>query len=182
MTDQPENRMPLTEGVNVAAIGGGWNSSGSPFAVDHERRDAYTFHTDIALRWSDFDMMGHVNNVQYMRFLECCVVEFFRTHDVFPPSSPVTAFAAENMCRFVRPLNYPLHTIACGMRVERLGTSSVRFGFGLFRPHEDVPAAVGYWAHVFIDRQTQRAAPMPDQSRAVFQKYLVTGAWTMPGA
>lgn len=180
--DVNDEGMPLAAGSGASTGGDGWNASASPFSAAGERRADYGFQTVIPLRWSDFDMMGHVNNVQFMRFFEIAVVDFFRSHDVFPPSSPVTAFAAENMCRFLKPLNYPLHSVDCGMRVERLGGSSVRFGFALFRKEEEAPSAVGYWVHVFIDRQTLRTAPMPQQSRDVFARYLNPGAWTMPGA
>lgn len=181
MTDEAKDRaMPLVDGASESAVAG-WNAASSPFSPNAERRSAYGFQTVVPLRWSDFDMMGHVNNVQFMRLFECAVVDFFRHHDVFPSASTVTAFAAENMCRFLRPLNYPLVAVDCGMRVERLSKSSVRFGFALFRKEEETPAAVGYWVHVFIDRKTMRSAPMPDQSRRVFETYLVPGAWTMPG-
>ncbi len=165
--------------IPLAAHGGAENTNAQEKIA--ERREAYPFSTQIVLRWSDFDMMGHVNNVQYMRFFECVVVEFFRTHDVFPPASTVTAFAAENMCRFVKPLNYPLHAVEVRMRVERIGKSSVRFGFALFRRDEEAPSALGYWVHVFIDRESFRSAPMPEQSREMFQKYFVEGVWTPPG-
>jgi acyl-CoA thioester hydrolase len=174
-----ERAMPLVAGSAVVADAEPMPTSHSPAA--RERRAAYGFLTSVPLRWSDFDMMGHVNNVQFMRFFECAVVDFFRRHDVFPPASTVTAFAAENMCRFLKPLNYPLAAVDCGMRVERLSRSCVRFGFALFRKEEEAPSCVGYWVHVFIDRTSMRPVPMPDQSRAVFEKYLNPGAWTAPG-
>ena len=74
------------------------------------------------------------------------------------------------MCRFVKPLNYPLHAVEVRMRVERIGKSSVRFGFALFRRDEEAPSALGYWVHVFIDRESFRSAPMPEQSREMFQR------------
>jgi len=180
--DETDRGMPLASGTATPSGGDGWNLSGSPFSAAGERRADYGFHTEIPLRWNDFDMMGHVNNVQFMRFFELAVVDFFRSHDVFPPASAVTAFAAENMCRFLKPLNYPLYVVDCGMRVERMGGSSVRFGFALFRKEEEAPSAVGYWVHVFIDRESLHAAPMPQQARDVFARYLNAGAWTMPGA
>ena len=67
--------------IPLAAHGGAENTNAQEKIA--ERREAYPFSTQIVLRWSDFDMMGHVNNVQYMRFFECVVVEFFRTHDSY---------------------------------------------------------------------------------------------------
>ncbi|MGE4527851.1 MAG: acyl-CoA thioesterase [Rhodospirillaceae bacterium] len=180
--DSNDHGVPLAAGSSAPAGGDRWNAAASPFSAAGERRADYGFHTAIPLRWSDFDMMGHVNNVQYMRFFESAVVEFFRSHDVFSRASSVTVFAAENMCRFLKPLNYPLYSVECGMRVERLGGSSVRFGFALFRKEEEAPSAVGYWVQVFIDRQTLRTAPMPQQARDVFTRYVNPSAWTMSGA
>jgi acyl-CoA thioester hydrolase len=56
-----------------------------------------------------------------------------------------------------------------GIRVARIGSSSVRYEIGVFRNDDDVAAAEGYFVHVFVDRATQRPVPVPDGSRAVLQ-------------
>ncbi|MBY0432382.1 MAG: thioesterase family protein [Rhodospirillales bacterium] len=90
--------------------------------------------------------------------------------DVF--DGPIRTYAAETMCRFRRPLSFP-ETVECGLRVERIGTTSVRFGLALFRQGEDEAAADGHWVHVFVDRGSERPAALPAAMRALFETLMV---------
>ena len=181
MSDTPTVPVPLACGSPPAETGNFMPRELGASAYQ-ERREAYSFLTKVPLRWSDFDMMGHVNNVQYMRCFEVVAIDFFNACDVFPQGGSVTIFAAENLCRFLKPLNYPLRAVDGGLRVEHMGKSSLRFGFALFRQGDSEPSAVGYWVQVFIDRATHRSTPMPDKSRAALARYLMPGKWTFPGA
>lgn len=135
------------------------------------RRADYRFFCQIQTRWSDNDMFGHVNNVEYYRFFELAVVEFLmRACELDLLNAPVVAFAAESLCRFRRPLSWP-HPVTAGLRVEHLGTSSVRYGIALFDDSTDEPAADGHWVHVFVGREDQRPTTIPDGVRAVFERH-----------
>lgn len=57
-----------------------------------------------------------------------------------------------------------------GLRVARLGTSSVRFEIGVFRNGEGRAAAQGHFVHVACDRATQRPVPMPPEMRTALEK------------
>ena len=46
-----------------------------------------------------------------------------------------------------------------GLRVGRLGNSSVRYEIGLFGEGEDTARAEGHFVHVFVDRGEQQAGP-----------------------
>jgi acyl-CoA thioester hydrolase len=166
MTDESKDRaMPLADGA-----AGPPSQAGTPrrrFFAQRGTRAAYGFQTVVPLRWSDFDMMGHVNNVQFMRLFECAVGISSATRRV-PSASTVTAFAAEHV-PLLRPqtIRSPPSIAACGWSgcasPACASASPVPQGGG-------TPSAVGYWVHVFIDRKTMRSAPMPDQSRQVFEK------------
>lgn len=135
-------------------------------------RQDFRFLTHMQTRWSDNDMFGHINNVEYYRFFEMVVVDFLRgpcAVDLL--NSPVVAFAAESLCRFRRPLSWP-QPIAGGLRVEHLGNSSVRYTLALFAHDQDQTAADGHWTHVFVDRATQRPVPIPDHIRQVFLDHM----------
>lgn len=137
------------------------------------RRSAFAFTVDIQTRWSDNDMFGHVNNVEYYRFFEIAVAEFLTGPcgmDLF--TSPVVTFAAESLCRFRRPLSWPEKVVA-GLAIEHVGTSSVRYAIALFRDGADEAAADGHWVHVFVERATQKAIAIPDGVRTVFEAHRV---------
>jgi Predicted thioesterase len=136
------------------------------------RRTDFAFFAAIQTRWSDNDMFGHVNNVAYYRFFELAVVEFLTGPcRMRLLQDRVVPFAAESLCRFRRPLSWP-STVAAGLKVEHLGSSSVRYAIALFDESSDEAAAQGHWIHVFVDRETQRPHPVPQAVRAVFERHL----------
>jgi acyl-CoA thioester hydrolase len=79
----------------------------------------------------------------------------------------------ETLCRYHAPIAFP-ETVTAGLRVERLGTTSIRYGVGIFREGEDTASADGHFVHVFVDRATQtRPTPLPDALRAAAATLLV---------
>lgn len=135
------------------------------------RRSDYRFFCQIQTRWSDNDMFGHVNNVEYYRYFELAVCEFLmRGCDMDIANGDPITFAAESLCRFRRPLSWP-HPVTAGLRVEHLGSSSVRYGIALFEEGSDEPAAEGHWVHVFVTRADQRPTPIPPPIRAAFERH-----------
>jgi acyl-CoA thioester hydrolase len=58
--------------------------------------------------------------------------------------------------------------VTAGLRVARLGSSSVRFEVGLFRNDEPQASAEGFFVHVYVDRETHRPNPIEDNRRAAF--------------
>jgi acyl-CoA thioester hydrolase len=136
-------------------------------------RTDYRHFAAIQTRWSDNDMFGHINNVEYYRFFEMSVTDFLMGPcglDLM--TSPCIPFAAESLCRFRRPLSWP-EPIAAGLRIEKLGRTSVTYGIGLFGAKSDDAAAEGHWVHVFVDRTTQQPMEIPDYLRQVFAAHMV---------
>jgi acyl-CoA thioester hydrolase len=56
-----------------------------------------------------------------------------------------------------------------GVRVAKLGNSSVRYELALYRNDEALPAAAGHFVHVYVDRGSNRPVPIPHATRAVLQ-------------
>ena len=77
----------------------------------------------------------------------------------------------ETLCRYHRPIEFP-DIVEAGLRVARLGTTSVRHEIGLFRRGDDAPAATGHFVHVFVDRATRRPVAIPDKMRAALEKLI----------
>ena len=67
----------------------------------------------------------------------------------------------ETQCNYFAPLAFP-QTIEAGIRVAKLGTSSVRYEVGLFAQGEPLTAAKGHFVHVYVDRETRRPVPLPE--------------------
>jgi acyl-CoA thioester hydrolase len=56
--------------------------------------------------------------------------------------------------------------------VTRLGRSSVRYEIGIFGNDDDAAAADGYFVHVFVERASERPAPIPEPIRAALARLL----------
>ena len=124
----------------------------------------------------DNDSYGHVNNVTYYSYFDTVVNEhLIRVGGLDIANDPVVGYVVESSCRFRKPLTFP-ETIDAGLRIARLGTTSVTYEIGIFRRGDDEPAATGRFVHVWVDRATQRPAPIPPRIRAVLQPLLVEGA------
>jgi acyl-CoA thioester hydrolase len=77
----------------------------------------------------------------------------------------------ETFCRFHRPLSFPV-IVDAGLRVARLGRTSVRYEVGLFAAGVEDAAATGHFVHVWVDRASRRPTPVPDSIRAALAPLL----------
>ncbi|KQY59602.1 4-hydroxybenzoyl-CoA thioesterase [Aeromicrobium sp. Root495] len=130
---------------------------------------AYPATYSITTRWEDEDVYGHVNNVVYYSFFDTAVngwlIEATGT-DI--RTLPEYGVVAETGCRFKRELRFP-GTVEAGLRVTRLGTSSVVYEIALFQGDLEQPAAVGMFVHVYVTGADRSVTPVPDAIRAVLE-------------
>jgi acyl-CoA thioester hydrolase len=117
----------------------------------------------------DNDIYGHVNNALYYAFFDTAINDYLIGEGGLDINAgAVMAFAAESQCQYLRPLAFP-EVIDIGLRVGKLGNSSVRYELALFKQDEDFAAAAGYFVHVFVDRETQRPVPIPATIRGALE-------------
>jgi acyl-CoA thioester hydrolase len=138
-----------------------------------EIRANYRHFLAIPTRWIDNDVYGHVNNVRYYEYFDTVVNRYYiDAGGLDIHAGTVIGLVVETMCRYHQPLSYP-ETVDAGLRVVRLGKSSVRHEIGLFRQGNEAAAATGYFIHVFVDRATRRPAPIPPRIRAALERLVV---------
>ncbi|GAB4181858.1 MAG: thioesterase family protein [Thalassobaculales bacterium] len=137
-----------------------------------ESRARYPHLLSIPTRWMDNDIYGHVNNVTYYSYFDTLVNEYLiRAGGLDIHAGPVIGFVVESFCRFHQQLTFP-EVIEGGLRVGKLGNSSVRYEIGLFRQGVEAAAATGHFVHVFVERATSRPHPIPDPIRAALARLL----------
>jgi acyl-CoA thioester hydrolase len=130
------------------------------------RRADFPYFLAIPTRWMDNDSYGHVNNVTYYSYFDTAVNEhLIRAGGLDIRASPAVGLVVETSCRFHRSLSFP-EIVDVGLRVERLGATSVTYAIGLFRAGDEAIAASGRFVHVWVDRATQRPTPVPAAIRA----------------
>lgn len=135
-------------------------------------RADYIHFSRITTRWMDNDVYWHVNNVVYYSYFDTVVNKFLiegRSLDI--EQSDVVGLVVETQCQYFRPITFP-DTVDAGIRVAKLGSSSVRYEVGLFRNDDESAAAQGYFVHVYVDRATNRPAPIPDNARKLLSTLI----------
>ncbi|HEX8011728.1 MAG TPA: thioesterase family protein [Casimicrobiaceae bacterium] len=139
------------------------------------RRASYKSFLAIPTRWMDNDLYGHVNNVTYYSYFDTAVNEhLIRAGGLDIHAAPAIGLVVETSCRFHKGLSFP-DVVDVGLRVTKLGNSSVRYEIGLFRRGEEEPAATGHFVHVWVDRRTRRPTPVPERVRAALAALMVSG-------
>jgi acyl-CoA thioester hydrolase len=139
------------------------------------RSDFRHFHS-ITTRWMDNDAYGHVNNVVYYSWFDTVVNQFLIAHGALDiEKSPVIGLVVETQCRYFASVAFP-DEIRAGLRVAKLGKSSVRYEVGIFRGDEQHAAAHGHFVHVYVDRDSRKPVEIPAAMRALLQTVLVESA------
>jgi len=135
---------------------------------------AYRHFLPITTRWMDNDVYGHVNNVVYYSYFDTVVNEYLIRAGVLDVEHGETiGLVVETQCNYFGPLVFP-ERVDAGLRVARLGASSVRYEIGLFRENDVQPAAQGHFVHVYVDRATRRpVSALPDALRAALAPLVV---------
>jgi acyl-CoA thioester hydrolase len=137
-------------------------------------RAEYRFFHAITTRWMDNDVYRHVNNVTYYSWFDTVVARFLLGSGAINlTDSPAVGVVVETLCRYHAPIAFP-DAVTAGLRVERLGTTSIRYGIGIFREAEEAASADGHFVHVYVDRATLlRPTPLPDRLREAAAALLV---------
>jgi acyl-CoA thioester hydrolase len=133
-----------------------------------QRSDYWHFHP-ITTRWMDNDAYGHVNNVVYYSWFDTVVNQFLIANGALDiEHGPVIGLVIETQCNYFASVAFP-DPVTAGLRVTKLGNSSVRYEVGIFRGDEERASAQGHFIHVYVDRATRKPSPIPDNMRALLQ-------------
>jgi acyl-CoA thioester hydrolase len=139
-------------------------------------RSAWPQFITINTRWMDNDVYGHVNNVQYYSYFDTAVNQFLIERGVLDiHKGAIVGFVVDSGCSYFSPVSFP-DTVHVGIRVSKLGNSSVRYEIAIYRNDEQVPAAAGHFVHVYVERSSNKAVPIPANVRSVLTPLLAAAS------
>ena len=135
-------------------------------------RADYQFFFPIQTRWADNDLYGHVNNVIYYSYFDTAANALLIQKAAFDiHHSPIIGLVVNSSCHFLQELTYP-EIIEVGVVIEKIGNSSLTYNLAIFKQGQDQAAAQGQFVHVFVDRQSKKSTPIPQQMRDALTAYL----------
>ena len=150
----------------VAGHGLSPHMSARPSAPD---RSAFKIYRPITLRWMDNDVFGHVNNVTYYSFFDTVVCGHLIECRVFHATdNPIIGVVVESSCTYFSSVAFP-DQIEGALAVDRVGNSSVQYRLGVFLEGAETASATGTFTHVYVDRESRRPVPLPDDLRSVVE-------------
>ncbi len=136
-------------------------------------RAEYRTFRQVTTRWMDNDAYGHMNNVVHYSLFDTAVNGWLMEQGVLDFSGGrQVGLVVETGCRYFAEMAFP-DIVTAGIRVARLGNSSVRYEIGLFRNEEQTASAEGFFVHVYVDRKTRAPMPLNDPLRAALQTIVI---------
>lgn len=132
-----------------------------------EPRSHFKHFSTIPTRWMDNDVYGHVNNVNYYSYFDTAVNKHLIDEGALNiQESEIIGLVVETKCNYFASIAFP-DTIEAGIRVTKIGNSSVRYEIGLFKEGEEFCAAKGHFIHVYVDRASNKPASLPGKLKEV---------------
>ncbi len=142
-------------------------------AAKEERRDHFGWWTQLASRWADCDAYGHVNNATYYSWFDTALTTMAIERGILQaPGQTSIGLCIASGCEFLAPIGFP-ETIDIGIRLGRIGSSSLRYELAVFRRGSDLPAAVCHFTHVYVDAKTRKAVSLSQQQKAILSDLLI---------
>jgi acyl-CoA thioester hydrolase len=141
-----------------------------------EGRRSYPHFLTIPTRWADNDVYGHVNNVEYYAFFDTVINRWLIAEGGLDirarEPGDVIGLCVESHCTFKAEFSFP-EDVEAGLRVGKLGNSSVRYEIGLFAAGAEEPSASGWFVHVFVDADSRRPTAMSERLRGCLERLRV---------
>lgn len=137
-----------------------------------QRADFTFFHT-LRVRWAEVDRQGVVFNANYFLYFDVANTEYWRAIGIDYPDGYVEKygtdiFAVKATAEYQAPATYD-DVLDIGCRVARVGRSSMRFVFGIFRGGEQITN--GEVIYVNADATTRQSAAWPEPVRAAILRF-----------
>jgi acyl-CoA thioester hydrolase len=135
-------------------------------------RSDFKVFRPVQTRWLDNDQYGHVNNVMYYAFFDTAVNGWLMDATSTDTTKlDAIGLVAETGCKFFKAVSFP-DQLYVGLRLQKLGNSSVIYEIGLFREQEEDAAAIAKFVHVYVDAKTRKSVPIPAVIRQALESKL----------
>ena len=119
-------------------------------------RSDYNYFSKMNTRWNDNDIYGHLNNVIYYELFDTAVNKWLIKNNLIDiKNGNNIGLIVQSGCNYFSSFEYP-EDIDAGIRVTKIGNSSVRYEVGLFKPSDDLASADGFVIHVYVNRGSNK--------------------------
>ena len=137
------------------------------------QREYYKCFYPILTRWMDNDVYGHINNVTYYSYFDSTVNKYLiENAELDIINSKIVSYVVNSNCNYLSSLSFP-DEIEAGLRVNKIGNSSVTYGIGIFKKGGIKASAYGEFTHVFVNKSENKSTPIPIKTREALESLLI---------
>lgn len=122
------------------------------------------FRMPVALRWRDLDAFQHVNNSNFLTYLEEARIRWFESWNGEWVNEAIAPLLAAVQLNYRMPIPYPAD-VAVELFAEKVGNTSVTIGHRITSGDGATLYADGHVVMVWIDRASGRPVPLPEAVR-----------------
>lgn len=127
----------------------------------------------LTTRWNDNDIYGHLNNVVYFELFDTAINSFLIEKKLIDIHHGETVgLVVENKCSYFSSVKFP-DALDVGIKVSKIGKTSVTYEIGIFNAGTDLSSAVGTFVHVYVERATHKPAPLDEVFKAELLKLMM---------
>ncbi len=135
-------------------------------------RDEFGLFRSLQTRWSDNDIYGHLNNVVHYKLFDTAINGWLLDEGILTLDKPAfIGLVVETGCSYFSEIRFPDKVVA-GIRVGRIGTSSVRYEIALFRNEDETASAQGYFIHVYVDPDNKKPQPLETAFKGRLEEFI----------
>lgn len=124
------------------------------------------FRYPFRVRYSEVDYQGIAYNAHYLTWMDTTIHEFCRAvpynYTVKRAETGCDFHTVKATVEFRQPLRLD-DDFVVELRIDRIGRSSLTFGFDLRCAGDGAPRATGEIVWVHVDQKTNRSAPLPGE-------------------
>lgn len=129
-------------------------------------REAFSFSHTLRVRWAEVDPQSIVFNGHYLTYADVAITEYFRALGIHYPQDLSRDggdfFAIKTVLEYLAPARFD-DELQIGIRVARLGRSSLSFALGIWRGEEALTN--GEVIYVHADSASRSSSPLPNWLR-----------------
>lgn len=126
------------------------------------------FRMPLQLRWRDLDAFNHVNNSNFLTYLEEARIRWFESMGEEWVTDEFAPLLVAVQLNYRMPIPYPADVVV-ELYVDKVGTSSITIGHAIASTDGSVLYCDGHVVAVWIDRASGRPRALPKAIRGVVE-------------
>ncbi len=131
-------------------------------------RDAYSFTFPFRVRYAEVDAQGIVFNAHYLTYFDTAITEYLRAdgfdYGAEAEKTGIDFHVVKTLVEYAAPVRFD-ENVDVGVRIDRVGNSSLTFELGVFGEGQSEPRVTGEVVWVYTDQASHETVRVPDRFR-----------------